>query len=97
MPGIPQRSQIDSRSPRVSPFNYQAVGHSVFAVGRFLSAIAGLFVKPRHILLGLYVGCVVSSALAMNLTGDAGVAVEILILLFEVCPAAADDDTDLRC
>lgn len=56
----------------------------MFAVGRFLSAVAGLLVKPRYILLGLYLGCIVSSALSMNLTGDAGVAMQILTMFFEV-------------
>lgn len=53
-------------------------------MGRFLSAIAGLFIKPRYILLGLYTGCIATSALSMSLTGEAGVAMQVLVLLFEV-------------
>ena len=67
----------------IGPFNYQAVGHTCFAVGRFLSAFAGLLIKPRWILLFLYVGIIVTSALAMRIEGYSGVAMIILILLFE--------------
>ena len=67
----------------IGPFYYQAVGHSVFAAGRFLTAIAGLLVKPRWLLLFLFVGAIVTSALAMSLTGYAGVAMIVLVLFFE--------------
>ncbi len=70
-------------SSRIGSFNYQAVGHTVFAVGRFLSALAGLLVAPRWILMFLYVCLVITSALAMNLTDRAGVAMIVLILFFE--------------
>ncbi|KAL9126856.1 MAG: hypothetical protein Q9217_004164 [Psora testacea] len=67
----------------VSPFNYQAIGHTVFAVGRFLTAALGLWLKPRHILILLYVGAITTSALAMSLCGYSGVAMLVLILFFE--------------
>ena len=67
----------------ISPFNYQAVGHTVFAVGRFLSAFAGLLVKPRRILLFLFIGLIISSALSTSLTGYSGVAMIVLVLFFE--------------
>ena len=67
----------------IGPFYYQAVGHSVFAGGRFLTAIAGLLIKPRWLLLFLFLGAIITSALAMNLTNYAGVAMIILILFFE--------------
>ena len=70
-------------SSNISPFYYQAVGHAVFAAGRFLTAFAGLLVKPRRLLLFLYIGVIVTSALAMNLQGYSGVAMLVLILLFE--------------
>ena len=71
-------------SSSIGAFDYQTVGHTVFAVGRFLSALAGLLVEPRWILMSLYLGSLVTSILAMNLTGYAGVAMVILIMLFEV-------------
>ena len=67
----------------LGPFNYQAVGHSVFAIGRFITAAAGLLVKPRQILLLLYAGVIVTSALAMSCNGYAGVAMVVLALFFE--------------
>ena len=67
----------------VSPFNYQAIGHTVFAVGRFLTAALGIWLKPRHILLLLYIGVITTSALAMSLDGYRAVAMLVLILFFE--------------
>ena len=70
-------------SSGIGPFNYQTVGHTAFAVGRFLSAFAGLIVKPRRILLVLFTGLIITSALATTLTGDSGVAMIVLIMFFE--------------
>ena len=67
----------------IGPFNYQAVGHAVFAVGRFITAVAGLLIKPRRILLLLFIGAIVTSALAMSLDGYKGVAMIVLALFFE--------------
>lgn len=67
----------------IGPFYYQAVGHTVFAVGRFLTAFLGLLIKPRRILLVLFIGAIITSALAMNLDGYKGVAMIVLILFFE--------------
>ncbi|KAL9063663.1 MAG: hypothetical protein Q9161_009341 [Pseudevernia consocians] len=67
----------------IGPFNYQAVGHSVFAVGRFVTALAGLLIKPRRILFLLFIGAIVTSALAMSFDGYKGVAMIVLVLFFE--------------
>ncbi|KAL8766912.1 MAG: hypothetical protein Q9194_006138 [Teloschistes cf. exilis] len=67
----------------IGSFNYQAIGHTVFALGRFLSAFAGLLFTPRWILMFLYVCLVITCALAMKLTGYAGVAMIVLVLFFE--------------
>ena len=67
----------------ISPFNYQAIGHTVFAAGRFLTAALGIWLRPRHILLLLYLGVIITSALAMSLSGYSGVAMLVLILFFE--------------
>lgn len=67
----------------IGSFNYQAVGHTVFAVGRFLTALAGLLIKPRRILLFLFIGAITFSALAMSLDGYKGVAMIVLVLFFE--------------
>ena len=57
----------------------------MFAVGRFLCALIEVFFKPTYILLFLFVGMIVTSALAMSLNGSAGVAMIILCQFFEVC------------
>ncbi|OCT51542.1 putative MFS transporter [Cladophialophora carrionii] len=67
----------------LQPFDYQMVGHGVFAFGRFLATFLNYFLKPRWILLGSYVGVVVCLALDMHLDGNGGAAVPILTLFFE--------------
>ena len=67
----------------IGPFYYLAVGHAVFAGGRFITAAAGLLIKPRRILLLLFIGAIVTSALAMTLDGYSGVAMIVLALFFE--------------
>ena len=67
----------------IGPFYYLAVGHAVFAGGRFVTAAAGLLIKPRRILLLLFIGAIVTSALAMSLDGYSGVAMIVLALFFE--------------
>jgi hypothetical protein len=68
--------------PKASDF--QAIGHAAFAVGRFSAALACVVLTPRLVLLVFYLGCVVTSVLAMKLSGDAGLALLILVLFFEV-------------
>jgi fucose permease len=63
--------------------DYVTVGHTVFAVGRFLSAFLNYVLKPRWILLVLYITAMISCILAMNLSGDASVAAGQLIYLTE--------------
>lgn len=72
-------------SADLGPFDYQSIGRSAFALGRFLSAAGCLIIKPRRILLFLFVGLIVTAALAMNLSDYSGVAMIILVLFFEVC------------
>lgn len=83
---VPPAAANHRTSSSIQPIDYQAVGHSVFAVGRLLSAIGGLFIRPRRVLLLLYVGVIVASILAMNLSGYSGVAMIILVQFFEVSP-----------
>lgn len=70
-------------SSDIGPFNYQVVGHTAFALGRFLSAFAGLIIRPRRILLVLFIGLIITSALATTLTGYSGVAMIVLVMFFE--------------
>ncbi|EXJ58562.1 hypothetical protein A1O7_05989 [Cladophialophora yegresii CBS 114405] len=76
-------SRLLKPTSTLQPFDYQMVGHGVFAFGRFLATLLSYFLKPRWILLGSYVGVVVCLALAMRLDGNAGAAIAILTLFFE--------------
>lgn len=67
----------------LQPFDYQMVGHGVFAAGRFLVAVMNLVLKPRRILLGLYVALIICLALDMRLSGNGGAAIPMLSLFFE--------------
>ncbi|KAJ5570470.1 Major facilitator superfamily domain general substrate transporter [Penicillium hispanicum] len=64
-------------------FEFVTIGHSVFAVGRFLAAFAQWFLKPRWILMLSYIGMVVFSVLCMYTTGSAAIVMAMLVYLFE--------------
>ncbi len=68
-------------TPKRSSSDFITVGHTIFALGRFLSAFLNYVLKPRWILLVLYLAAIVSCVLAMKLTGDASVAAGQLIYL----------------
>lgn len=72
-----------SLSTGLSTYDYTLIGRSLFAIGRFLAAFTQWFLKPRWILLVSYLGLIVLSILCMNLTGLPGVALALLIFLFE--------------
>lgn len=67
----------------LTPFGFLTVGHSVFAVGRFLTAFSQLLLRPRWTLLISYIGMIVFSVLSMKTTGSAAVAMSMVIYLFE--------------
>lgn len=64
-------------------FEFLTIGHSVFAVGRFLAALAQWFLKPRWILLVSYIGLIVFSVLCMHTTGSAAIVMAMMVYLFE--------------
>ncbi|KZF25820.1 MFS general substrate transporter [Xylona heveae TC161] len=77
---------IDGRrsvGTNLSPDDIQAIGHTVFAVGRFLGALATIIVNPRWVLMFCYIGAIICSALVMNQRNDAGIAVLMLVHFFE--------------
>jgi hypothetical protein len=76
-------TKYDLTSTDITPLDYEIVGHSLFAIGRFFTALIQYYIKPRWVLLMLYIGLIVTSALAMNLKGTAGLAMALLIYLFE--------------
>ncbi|KAL9067079.1 MAG: hypothetical protein Q9157_006929 [Trypethelium eluteriae] len=76
-------SYMSQVNPSLNTINHQAIGHTAFAVGRFLAAFAGFFMKPRWILLFCYAGAVLFTALCMNFSGATPAALIIIVYLFE--------------
>lgn len=75
--------QLVKPDSNLQPFDFSTVGHTVFAVGRFLSALLNYFFPPRLILLSLFAGLITCLALSMNLDGDAGAAISMVTFFFE--------------
>ncbi|KAL9108678.1 MAG: hypothetical protein Q9227_006624 [Pyrenula ochraceoflavens] len=67
----------------LTPFDYETVGHAVFAIGRFVFAFLNYLLKPRWLLLGIYIGLIITSALNMRLEGASAAAMLMLTFLFE--------------
>ena len=67
----------------ITPFDYDMVGHTIFAVGRFLAAVLNYVLKPRWILLFLYMALVIMCGIQMGVTGTAAAGVQMAIFLFE--------------
>ena len=64
-------------------FDFDTTFHTVFAVGRFIAAFLNYVLKPRWILLVLYLGLILTCGLQMGLNGTAGIAIDHLTALFE--------------
>lgn len=69
--------------PGLNYVDHQAVGHTAFAVSRFIAAIAGLLIKPRYILLFCYTGAIAFAAAAMNGHGTTPASIIIIVYFFE--------------
>ncbi|KAF2809560.1 MFS general substrate transporter [Mytilinidion resinicola] len=69
--------------PGLSSVNHQAIGHTAFALSRFLTAGASLWIKPRYQLLFFYVGAIVFAAASMNGHGTTPAALVIMLFFFE--------------
>lgn len=79
-----QRFVIAARpNSSLAPFDFLTIGHSVFAVGRFLAAFTQWFLKPRWILMVSYIGMIVCSVLCMKTSGTAAIVMAMLLYLFE--------------
>ncbi|OAP59759.1 hypothetical protein AYL99_04761 [Fonsecaea erecta] len=62
-----------------------AIGQSLFAIGRFAAAGLFMFVKPRLVLMVFMTMIMIFIALAIGISGEAGVAFLSLVLFFESC------------
>ncbi|KAJ5095280.1 Major facilitator superfamily domain general substrate transporter [Penicillium argentinense] len=76
-------TNASNESSSLGPFEFLTIGHSVFAVGRFLTAFAQWFIKPRWILVFSYIGMIVFTVLCMNTTGNAAITMLMFVYLFE--------------
>jgi len=72
-----------NQATSLSPFDFLTIGHTVFAVGRFIAAFTQWFLKPRWILLVSYIGMIVFAILCMKTTGSAAVAMAMMVYFFE--------------
>ncbi|GAD99801.1 MFS transporter, putative [Paecilomyces variotii No. 5] len=76
-------NHLKPNSSGISSFEYLTIAHTVFAIGRFLTAFAQWFLKPRWILLVAYIGMIVFSVLCMNVSGYPGIAMALMVYVFE--------------
>ncbi|KAH9844831.1 Major Facilitator Superfamily [Teratosphaeria destructans] len=74
---------IESIDASANPSNYMAIAHTAFAIGRFLAAGLGFWIKPRILLLGFYIGLIVVQSLAAAYGGGTGIAMLTLAFFFE--------------
>lgn len=76
---------VSTGSSTLSPSNYVLVGHTTFAIGRFLFAGLCIFIQPRILLMATFVGCIIFATLTMvlslNTNGIAGPA--LMFFFFE--------------
>ena len=75
--------KVAAPNSHLGSFEYLTLGHTMFAIGRFLAALAQLFLKPRWILLFSYIGMILFTILCMKTTGPPAVAMGLLVYLFE--------------
>ena len=74
---------IRGGKPRLTPFDFQTVAHTVFMFGRFLSVILNYLLTPRWILFFLYAGLIITCGLQMTLSGTGALINNQFIYLFE--------------
>ena len=67
----------------LSPFDYDTIGHTVFAVGRFSSAFLNYLFRPRWILLATYLGLIITAACIMRVSGEVSATMLMLAFFFE--------------
>ncbi|QIW97496.1 hypothetical protein AMS68_003014 [Peltaster fructicola] len=69
--------------PDLDPTNYTAVAHTAFVLSRFLGAALALWIAPRILLVGFFLGAIVFQALAISLSGDTALAMLIIVFFME--------------
>ncbi|KAK0109336.1 hypothetical protein ONS96_003155 [Cadophora gregata f. sp. sojae] len=67
----------------ITATNYGILGHTTFALGRYIFAVLCLYIPPRILLLATFLGGIIFSALTMTLSTSAnGIAGPALIFFF---------------
>ena len=63
--------------------SWSAIGHTMFATGRFTVAGLSFFIKPRYLLLFFYAGLIAFAAVIMNYDGVTAQTCLMLLYFFE--------------
>jgi fucose permease len=63
--------------------SWQAIGHTCFAIGRFVAAGLNFYIKPRYLLLFFVAGATTLSAIGMHGKGTTPQVVIMLLFFFE--------------
>ncbi|KAF2742010.1 MFS general substrate transporter [Sporormia fimetaria CBS 119925] len=80
---------IRATLPSLDTVNFQAIGHTAFAVSRFLAAALNLaprVIKSRYILLAFYIAAVAFAAACMRAPKGAAAATNLVLLVFAQGP-----------
>ena len=76
-------SYVTALQKGADPVNYEAIGQTLFAASRFLSAFLGYFIAPRIQLAFWFLASLVFSALSMNFSGLTAGALVLTVLFCE--------------
>ncbi|KAF2833976.1 MFS monosaccharide transporter-like protein [Ophiobolus disseminans] len=77
------REYLQRVRPSTDYVSHQAIGHTAFAVSRFLAAAIDIWVKPRFSLLFFFLGSISFAAATMKTTSSTGAAMLVLLMFFE--------------
>jgi fucose permease len=69
--------------PSLDVVSHQAIGHTAFAISRFLAALLNIWITPRYLLLFFFAGAVAFSAAAMVGTGVTPAVMIVMVMFFE--------------
>jgi fucose permease len=67
----------------ISFSSWQAIGHTAFAVGRFVTAGLNFFIKARYLLLFFYLGAISLASVVFTYSGTTAQATFMLLYFFE--------------
>lgn len=71
------------RGSKMTPSNFDLIALSTFATGRLAAALVNVYLRSRHLLLGLYIGLIMLLAVQSTVPHPDGVIVQILMYFVE--------------